>query len=108
LLALTSALAAACFVKVFGISFLALPRSSAAADAHEAPRSMLVPQASLAVLCFGLGLFPGVVLSALSSVLASLPGLQPAASILWGPGDDRLSGRLITVPVMLGVAFVVL
>ena len=38
LLALTSALAAACFVKVFGISFLALPRSDAAAAAHEAPR----------------------------------------------------------------------
>ena len=35
LLALTSALAAACFVKAFGISFLALPRSQAAADAHE-------------------------------------------------------------------------
>ena len=35
LLALTTALAAACFVKAFGISFLALPRSRAAADAHE-------------------------------------------------------------------------
>ena len=87
LLALTSALAAACFVKVFGISFLALPRSRAAADAHEAPRVMLVPQASLAVVCIGLGLFPGVVLSALSGVLASLPGLQPAARLdgaRWG------------------------
>ena len=31
LLALTTALAAACFVKAFGISFLALPRSQAAA-----------------------------------------------------------------------------
>ncbi len=32
ILALTSALAAVCFVKAFGISFLALPRSRAAAD----------------------------------------------------------------------------
>jgi hydrogenase-4 component B len=41
LLALTTALAAACFVKAFGISFLALPRSRAAAGAREAPAVML-------------------------------------------------------------------
>src|SRR5947209_12154858 len=38
-LALTSGLAAACFVKAFGISFLALPPSAAAAGAQEANRS---------------------------------------------------------------------
>jgi hydrogenase-4 component B len=108
LLALTSALAAACFVKVFGISFLALPRSPAAADAHEAPRAMLVPQASLAVVCVLLGLFPGVVLSALTRVLASLPGLQPAAHLEWGPvGMTSPVGSFDhVVPVMLGVALV--
>jgi hydrogenase-4 component B len=37
---------------------------------------MLAPQAFLAILCIGLGLFPGVVLSVLSAVTASLPGLQ--------------------------------
>jgi hydrogenase-4 component B len=41
LLALTAALAAACFVKAFGISFLALPRSRASAEAHESPAVML-------------------------------------------------------------------
>ena len=41
LLALTTALAAACFVKAFGISFLALPRSREAADAHEVSAVML-------------------------------------------------------------------
>ena len=35
LLALTGALAAACFVKAFGITFLALPRSPQAQEAHE-------------------------------------------------------------------------
>ncbi len=58
MLALTTALAAACFVRAFGISFLALPRSRAAADAHEAPTVMLVPQAFLAALCVGLGSLP--------------------------------------------------
>jgi hydrogenase-4 component B len=84
LLALTTALAAACFVKAFGISFLALPRSVAAADAHESPAVMLAPQAWLAGLCVALGLFPGVVLRVLSGVLTPLPGLHPSADLEWG------------------------
>lgn len=83
LLALTTALAAACFVKAFAISFLALPRSPAAAAAHEAPAVMLAPQAMLAVLCAVLGLFPGVVLRVLGSVLTSLPRLQPRPDTAW-------------------------
>src|SRR5207237_7966798 len=47
LLALTTALAAACFVKAFGITFLARPRSEAAAESHEAPAVMLLPHAWL-------------------------------------------------------------
>ena len=39
-LALTSGLTLACFVKAAGITFLAVPRSDAAARAHEAPVSM--------------------------------------------------------------------
>src|SRR5712691_4438590 len=81
LLALTTALAATCFVKAFGISFLALPRSHAAADAQESPAVMLVPQAFLAALCVGLGLFPGVVVRVLGGAIATLPGLQPQAAM---------------------------
>jgi hydrogenase-4 component B len=81
LLALTTALAAACFVKAFGISFLAMPRSSAAAEARESPALMLVPQAFLAALCVGLGIFPGLVLRALAPALAALPGLRLPADI---------------------------
>ena len=76
LLALTGALAAACFVKAFGISFLALPRSPAAAAAREAHASMLWPQVMLAALCVLLGVFPGVVLTALNAgdgVVAGTP-----------------------------------
>ena len=55
--ALTSALAAACFVKAFGITFLALPRSEKAKNAKETPKLMLIGPAILAVLCVGLGVF---------------------------------------------------
>ncbi len=57
LFAMTSALAAACFVKAFGAVFLALPRSKEAAEAKEAPTPMLLGPAVLALLCMGLGVF---------------------------------------------------
>src|SRR5208337_1283085 len=58
MLALTGALAAVCFVKAFGITFLAQPRSEAARNAHEASLTMLLGQAVLVAACVFLGLFP--------------------------------------------------
>ena len=105
-LALTTALAAACFVKAFGISFLALPRSSAAAGAQESPAIMLVPQALLAALCVGLGLVPGLVVRVLGAVTSSLPGLQPQAEAAQhGLGMTSGLGSFDhVVPVLLGAA----
>ena len=71
-LALTSGLAAACFVKAFGITFLAIPRSQEAEHAHESPPSMLAGMALLAVVCCVLGLAPFVVVPALGRVLTGL------------------------------------
>jgi hydrogenase-4 component B len=42
-LALIGGLAAACFVKAFGVAFLGEPRTDAASQAHEAPATMQVP-----------------------------------------------------------------
>src|SRR4029079_15895605 len=58
MLALTGALAAACFVKAFGISFLGQPRSEHAAHSHEVAPSMRFGMAVLTVACVVLGLFP--------------------------------------------------
>jgi hydrogenase-4 component B len=84
LLALTAALAAACFVKAFGITFLALPRSPEAAAAVEQPRVTLAPQVFLAALCVGMGLFPGFVLGAIERVTMGLPGMRPPADFVQG------------------------
>src|SRR5206468_7938382 len=43
LLALSAALAAACFVKAFGVTFLGRPRSAAAGEAREPDRLSLAP-----------------------------------------------------------------
>jgi hydrogenase-4 component B len=74
LLGLTTALAAACFVKAFGITFLALPRGAGAAEAREAGRWMLAPQAGLALLCLAIGLVPGPLVSRLGRLAQSLAG----------------------------------
>ncbi len=80
MLALTSGLAAACFVKAFGITFLALPRSSEAEHAHEAPFSMRIGMGILAVACVGLGLVPFAVVPLLSALLVGLGGLPDTRS----------------------------
>jgi hydrogenase-4 component B len=112
LLALTSALAAACFVKAFGITFLALPRGKGAEKARESPALMLVPQAFLAVMCAVLGLAPGAAIAVLRGVVASLPGIRPAPGMTtgWfaiapGPGHlDLLSPPLLAAAVLAALA----
>jgi hydrogenase-4 component B len=72
MLALTGALAAACFVKAFGITFLAQPRSEAARTAHEASPTMLVGMGILTAACLFLGLFPNLFLRLLDPVTQQL------------------------------------
>jgi hydrogenase-4 component B len=81
LLALTSGLAAACFVKAFGITFLAIPRSSHAERAVEVPRSMLASMLLLVGVCAALGLTPFAVVPVIGRVLAPFRGLESAASL---------------------------
>ena len=80
MLALTSGLAAACFVKAFGITFLALPRSHEAEHAYESPLSMRIGMGILALACIGLGLAPFVVVPILGGVLNGLGGLLDTRS----------------------------
>jgi hydrogenase-4 component B len=82
LLGLTTALAAACFVKAFGITFLALPRGAGAAEARESSWLMLAPQAVLALACVAIGLFPGPVVSVLARLAEGLVGARPGISEL--------------------------
>jgi hydrogenase-4 component B len=80
-LALTGGLAMACFVKAFGITFLALPRSDAAARAHEAPATMRLAMLALAAACASLGLGPTLVIPVLGAVAASVLGQTPPATV---------------------------
>ena len=74
LLALSAALAAACFVKAFGITFLGRPRSPAASDAGETDRFSLSAMFALAGLCLLAGVLPGLVVDGLGPVVGLLNG----------------------------------
>jgi len=74
MLALTGALAVACFAKAFGISFLAMPRSSHAREAKEVAWSMRAGMGLLAAACLALGVAPMVVVPLLDRVTAGFTG----------------------------------
>lgn len=76
LLGLTGALAATCFVKAFGITFLAKPRSQHAELAKEVPSTMLIGMGLLALMCVILGVWPQWMLQILQSVLSQYTGID--------------------------------
>ncbi|HYR33920.1 MAG TPA: hydrogenase 4 subunit B [Burkholderiales bacterium] len=76
LLALSAALAAACFVKAFGITFLGRPRTPVARDAVETDRWSLAAMFVLAALCLVAGILPGYFIDALAPVIQSMTGAQ--------------------------------
>jgi formate hydrogenlyase subunit 3/multisubunit Na+/H+ antiporter MnhD subunit len=84
-LALAAALAAACFVKAYGVAFLGRARSRHAEHAREAPTGMLAGMAVLAVLCLVLGVLPTLVIEAMAPVTQLLIGhtLPSAAARGW-------------------------
>jgi formate hydrogenlyase subunit 3/multisubunit Na+/H+ antiporter MnhD subunit len=72
LLALSAALAAACFVKAYGVTFLGRPRTAAAEKAREVDQFSLSAMFILAALCLVLGVLPGPVIDLLSPVVQTL------------------------------------
>ncbi len=72
MLALTGALAAMCFVKVYGVSFCGGARSEQATHAREVPWTMTAAMLILALLCVLLGVGASVVAPVLTQVAMSL------------------------------------
>ncbi len=81
LLALSAALAAACFVKAFGVTFLGRPRTAAATNARETDRFSLTAMFVLAALCLIVGILPGIFIDALAPVVQGLVGDRMPAQV---------------------------
>jgi hydrogenase-4 component B len=94
MLALTAALAAACFVKAFGITFLALPRSEEAGRAEEVSVSMRTGMAILAVACVALGLGATWFLPIFGPVTQNLLGVDATKTLIAGNGFALTAGSV--------------
>mgnify|MGYP000941345978 FL=1 len=108
-LAMTGAMAAASFVKLFGISFLGLPRSEQALQAKEVPCVMNIGTGILVTLCLFIGLFPLPILKVVDKVVLNLMGtsligqLQGGLLIAYYP--LQISGNVIS-PLLFFVVLV--
>ena len=78
LLAIIGGLAALCFVRLYGTTFLGTSRMSASKEEHESSLYMLCPMALLAILSLAAGLFPQAMVDYLRPVLA-VWGEEPVA-----------------------------
>jgi hydrogenase-4 component B len=76
MLALSAALAAACFVKAFGVTFLGRPRTPAAEQAQEADLASLAAMFAFATLCLVAGILPGLFIDALAPAVQGLTGAR--------------------------------
>jgi NADH:ubiquinone oxidoreductase subunit 5 (subunit L)/multisubunit Na+/H+ antiporter MnhA subunit len=85
MLALGTALSAACYVRAFGISFLGRPRSAAPRAAVETDRLSLSAMSVLLGLCLLAGLLPGYVIDAIAPTTTHIVGqaMPVQASTAW-------------------------
>jgi formate hydrogenlyase subunit 3/multisubunit Na+/H+ antiporter MnhD subunit len=84
MLALSAALAAACFVKAYGVTFLGRARTPAAEEACEVDLFSVAAMFGFAALCLLAGILPGLVIDGLAPVTRELIGESMPAQ-LGGP-----------------------
>ncbi len=107
-LALTGALAVACFVRLFGVGFLAQPRTEEAANAHEVPKSMQLGMSLLAACCLTFGIGVTYLLRLIEPVVAQLSGdfARPPVLFARGVSTDSLIGSYAPLFVAVGLGVV--
>lgn len=103
-LALIGGLAAACFVKAFGVVFLGEPRTEAALKAHEAGNAMRAPMLLGALLCLAIGLWPAGavrIVAPAAVFLGKMSGAIPDAGPL--SAITRVGAMLLALVLLLGL-----
>lgn len=106
LLALSAALAAACFVKAFGITFLGRARSEAARQASETDGMSLTAMGLFAVLCILAGILPGLVVDFVGNVTREVLGANLLPQGLGWPGLTPISAARSSYNSILVLALI--
>jgi hydrogenase-4 component B len=94
LLAVVGGLAVITFVKLYGIAFLGVARSEAAARSHDAPAVMTGPMVILALACLATGLGPLVLVRLVTPVVAGYGNVLLA-------DVTRIAGQVPLVPLTM-------
>jgi formate hydrogenlyase subunit 3/multisubunit Na+/H+ antiporter MnhD subunit len=110
-LALTGALGAACFVRVYGIAFLGQARGRHVRRAREVKPGLLIAQGILATLCLVFGLLPTTVVLIIGRVTESLLHHPIAAATgqgwLWltpvSPETASYSAPLVMLGIVVAI-----
>jgi hydrogenase-4 component B len=105
-LAMTGAMALACFIKVCGVVFLGAPRSDAAARAHECGPLMRWPMFALACACAAIGLAPVIFWPAIARAASTW---NPAWGSLDAPtslSSIGASNIILALAAVVAAAFV--
>ena len=105
MLALSAALAAACFVKAFGVTFLGRARTPQAHQAQETDRASLAAMFAFAALCLVAGILPGLFIDALGPAVHGLVGasMPKQSTLAWlstvpiGESRSSYNGLLIFI-----------
>jgi hydrogenase-4 component B len=106
-LALTGALAAFCFLKTFGIGFLALPRSEHADHAKEVNNPMLFGMGIFALLSIMFGILPLYILPELGMIAQTFTGSGSFSYEI--PGTIAIpSGISLSTPILLILMLIIL
>ena len=111
-LACSAALAAACFVKAFGMTFLGRARSHVATVARESDPWSQTAMVLFALLCLLAGILPGLVLDTLQPVTQLAVGAQlaPQSAQAWfrivpiDPARSTYNGLFVCVMIAIGAA----
>jgi hydrogenase-4 component B len=114
-LAFTGGLAAACFVKAFGITFLARSRSIESENAREVSHPLLISMGMLATLCLVFGVFSSFVVTQLQLIIKNLSVFGKSISVLTSTGISlqvnqnsahlNMSVVLLVMAVAIALAF---
>jgi hydrogenase-4 component B len=107
-LAMVGALVAFLFIRFFSMTFLALPRSNMAEQAHEVPRPMLIGMGILSAACILLGVIPFVIFGVIQKTIKALVGISsiPSFSItpaMVGTGFSKISIGTTVLMILCGL-----
>ena len=99
-LALAGGLSAACFLRLFGVVFLGVPRGAAPAPAGDPPLPMRASMIALAVACAAMGLIPTLLLTLVTPAAGAVAG-PDAFVALADFAAEGVASRIVVVDALL-------